>query len=342
MLRFVLILVLLFGALYYGFTSTRTGQDFLLERFIAATMSARAEPFDGLRVFMCGTSSPLPGPGRAQSCVAISAGERLYIVDAGAGSTLTLNLGGVPMYQLKSVLLTHFHSDHIAAVGDINLASWVAGRPEPLVVMGPTGVDRIVNAFNELYALDRGYRVAHHGADLLPPALGVMEPRTIRPGVVLDDGGLRITAFEVDHAPVEPSLGYRFDYRGRSVVVSGDSVATDTLIQAAQGADLLLHDAISLPIVRALEQGARAAGRDRQAKILHDIQGYHASTDSLAAVASAANVRQLAVYHLVPPPRNFLMEKIFRRDLPWGTIVTEDGMTFDLPADEDSIRVRSP
>jgi len=343
MLRFILIVIVFFSGLYFAFTGTRTGQDFLLDQLVSrAVTGAEGEPFDGLRVFVCGSSSPLPGPDRAQSCIAINAGERLYIVDAGAGSAVNLNLGRIDMGHLEAVFLTHFHSDHIAAIGDFNLNSWVAGRRQPLEIFGPVGVDRVVEGLNELYALDRGYRVAHHGAEMLPPQLHILHPRTIEPGVVLDEAGLVVTAFEVDHSPVDPAMGYRFDYSGRSVVVSGDSVKIDSLIEAAQGADLLLHDAISLPIVKALENAARTAGLERQAKILYDIQDYHAPAASLAEIAEATGVRKLAVYHLVPPPQNFLMENIFERDLPADAILTEDRMIFELPAEATSIRVFAP
>jgi len=333
-------LALILSAVYFMATGTRTGQDFLLEQMTRAAVKPPAAPFDGLRVLLCGTSSPLPAPDRAQACVAVEAGDRLFVVDAGAGSAA--NLTAAPLERLEAVLLTHFHSDHVSALGDINLNSWVAGRPAPLEVIGPAGVEQIVAATNDLYALDGGYRVAHHGPDLLPPALHVITARTIEPGVILDDDGLVITAFAVDHTPVTPAVGYRFDYRGRSVVISGDSVATQTLIEAARGADLLLHDALSLPIVQALEQASIEAGRDRQARILHDIQGYHASTASLGQVKEATNVGMLAVYHLVPPPRNFLMEKIFQRDLPSGTVITKDRMVFELPADSGHIGVIDP
>lgn len=329
------------AAVLLALTGTRGGQDFLLERLVRRGFSAAGEePVDGLRVFMCGTSSPLPAAGRAQACVMITAGQNRYLVDAGAGSPLTVSLAGVPLDDLRAILLTHFHSDHIAAIGDFNLASWVAGRPQPLEIVGPGGVERVVAGFNEAFALDRGYRVAHHGADLLPPRLGVLQARTIEPGVVLEREGLVVTAFAVDHSPVDPAVGYRFDYKGRSVVISGDTVLVPELEKAARGADLVLHDAISLPIVQALEGGARATGRDRQARIFHDIQDYHASVASLSALAEAAGVKQLALYHLVPPPRSFLFARIFARDLPGEVIVTEDAMVFDLPAGSDEILVR--
>jgi len=341
-LRWILLsVVLALGAAYLAATRTTAGQDFVLQRMVQAAMSTPAsEVYDGLRVFMCGTSSPLPAADRAQACVAITAGEDLYLVDAGAGSPRVMNVAREPLAGLQSILLTHFHSDHIAAIGDFNLLSWVAGRAQPLVIMGPPGVERVVAGFNEAYALDAGYRVAHHGAELLPPELYEMQAAVIEPGIILERNGLVVRAFNVDHQPVAPAVGYRFDFRGRSVVISGDTVAAAELREAAQGADLLLHDAISLPIIRAMEDGARSAGRARQAQILHDIQGYHAATTTLPELALEAGVKQLALYHLVPPPQNFLLEKVFARDLPDGVIITDDAMVFELPANSEEILVR--
>ncbi|MCP5181097.1 MAG: MBL fold metallo-hydrolase [Pseudomonadales bacterium] len=315
-------------------------QDWLLGRMLSVVMTqSPVTHADGLRIFMCGTSSPLPAPGRAQACVAVMAGDDLFLVDAGAGSANTFNLAGEDSSNLRAILLTHFHSDHIAAIPDFNLNSWVGGRSRPLELIGPAGVERIAEGLNEAYALDRGYRVAHHGEVLLPPALGELSAREIGPGVFWNAGGLTITAFPVDHSPVSPAVGYRFDYQGRSVVISGDSNVTPTLIAAAKGADLVLHDALSLPIVQAMAKTAEAAGRIRQARILGDIQGYHASTESLSQIVAQAAPRMLAVYHLVPAPRNTLMSRMFERDLPTGTVITSDGMVFSLPADSSDIHV---
>lgn len=322
------------------FTFSATVQDALLKRMIGLAFTrAPEEPFDGLRVFMCGTSSPLPAPDRAQACVAVTAGEHLYLVDAGARSPQTFNSAGMPLTNLRGIFITHFHSDHIAAIGDFNLQSWVAGRPEPLEVIGPMGVDEVAAGFNQAYAQDTSYRIAHHGEALLPPHLSQLRPRVVEPGVVLERDGLVVTAFTVNHEPVIPAFGYRFDYRGRSLVVSGDTVADDSLRQAAEGTDLLLHDAISLPIVQALEAGAKAAGLDRQATIFADIQTYHAATEDVYALAEQAKVGQLAFYHFVPPPSNALLRRIFRRNAPSDVVFTEDAMRFDLPAGSEEIDV---
>ena len=331
-------LALLGGVAAFYVLGTRHGQDLAFE-LAAAAILERTVPaeYDGLRVFVCGSRSPLPG--RAQSCLAITAGDSLYLVDSGAGSPATMQLHGQPMGHLRAVLLTHLHSDHITGVPDMNLQSWVVGRDEPLRVLGPAGVDMVVLGFNEAFAIDRGFRVAHHGAELLDPELGVMRAETVGPGVVVEDDGLTITAFTVNHAPIAPAFGFRFDYRGRSVVVSGDTVVTFNLEAAARGVDLLLHDVLSMRIVGTLGAAATEAGASRMAKIFADITTYHAHAVELGALAERTGVRMLAVYHFVPPPRNYLMERIYRHDLPDGTVLTRDGTEFKLPAESTAIHV---
>ena len=309
--------------------------------FAATGMSqlAIAQEFDGLKITLCGTSSPIPAPGRAQACVAVETPEHLYIVDAGSGSAATANLSGVPMDKLRGILITHFHSDHISDIGDFNLNSWVAGRPEPLQIIGPTGVERIVDGFNMAYELDRGYRVAHHGAELLNPELGTLQSKTIAEGVIVDQDGLRITAFEVSHPPIEPAFGYRLDYGGRSVVISGDSLVTDKIVEISNGADVVLHDAMSLQLMRGAAGMARTNGNTRVATVMQDIQDYHATTEDLNRLSSEAEIGQLALYHLVPAPRNAMALRAFSNDIPEGALLTEDGMVISLPAGSEEIGI---
>ncbi|MYE23959.1 MAG: MBL fold metallo-hydrolase, partial [Gammaproteobacteria bacterium] len=230
----VVAVAVLVGGGYWFLVRTAAGQDFLLGRMAGAVLSGGLpSEFDGLRVFMCGTSGPLAAPGRAQTCVAVTAGDSLYLFDAGEGSADVAQLHGLPTETLRAIFVTHMHSDHIAGINNFNLASWVQGRPAPLKVMGPAGIERVVAGFNEAFAIDRGYRVAHHGNDFLPAELGVMHAEVIAPGVVLQDDGLRVTAFAVDHGPVKPAYGFRIDYRGRSAVVGGDTIGRESLTVAA-------------------------------------------------------------------------------------------------------------
>lgn len=305
-----------------------------------AASAALAEP-DALRVFVCGSSSPLgANPAREQACVAVLAGGRLFLVDVGDGANTNLQLGGLPMERLHTVFLTHFHSDHIASIPDVNLGSWVAGREQPLVVAGPEGVATVVEGLNLAYSLDRKYRVAHHGEELIAPRNGVLSARTLTPGVVFDEGGVRVTAFPVEHPPIEPAFGYRFDFGGRSVVISGDTNKTQSLIDAAKGVDVLLHDAMALGVVKMLQTAREQSGGDRLAKVLADIQTYHAPTTDIAELAQAAGVRQLVLYHLVPGVDNPMITGQFLEGMPEGTVLASDGLLFELPVGSKEISSR--
>ncbi len=296
---------------------------------------------DALRVLVCGSASPLGNvPDRAQACIAVIAGPRMFLVDTGSGSAKNLGVARLPMDRLAGVLLTHYHSDHIGDLPAVNLSSWISGRDAPLEIMGPEGVSEVVDGFNKAYALDRSYRTAHHGEEILPAKVGPMASRTIESGVILDDGGLKITAFPVDHAPIEPAFGYRFDFLGRSVVVSGDTVATDTLANAAKGIDLLLHDAMALPMVQQIERMMESAGNHRTSKILKDVQDYHAPLEDIFKLAQDAGVRQVALYHLVPAPANATILKQFTEGMPENAVVTNDGMLFELAEGTETVERR--
>ncbi len=296
---------------------------------------------NALRVFVCGSASPLGNaPDRAQTCLAVIAGERMFLVDVGAGAARNVARARLPMQNLEGVIITHYHSDHIADLPGVNLNSWVAGRAEPMQVIGPQGIEQVVGGFNQAYALDRSYRTAHHGLALLPPEAGGMTARSIEVGTIYEEGGLTITAFEVDHPPIEPAFGYRFDYLGRSVVISGDSNATDAIAQAAKGADLLFHDAMLLPVLEQLESMLTAAGNERLLKIVQDVQDYHAPTTDVVELAKAAGVKQVAFYHLVPAPANEMMVNQFTAGLDGNVVVTADGMLFELPQGSEAIEQR--
>ena len=319
-------------------------QDMVLENGIAIIAKRGAEPLsdsESLRVYVCGSASPL-GMGQAQACIAVVTPEHFFLIDSGAGSTDNISRLGLPTSELDGLLLTHFHSDHIAEMYEINLNSWVQGRPQPLTIYGPQGVAEVTNGVNATYRQDRIYRTGHHGEDLLPPALGVLAHKTIVPGIIFEDGDLKITAYLAEHPPIHPAVGYRFDYRGRSVVISGDSNVTGETLKIVDGADLLLHDALSLPTVTALSEALGAVGQSRQSKIVSDVIDYHASTDALIVLAEQSNVDMVAFYHLVPVPPNSVVEDIFMRGAPDNFLLTEDLMWFDLPIDSDDIIVHRP
>jgi ribonuclease Z len=302
---------------------------------------------DGLHVGLCGAGAPMPGE-RGGPCVIVIAGKRLIIVDSGTGGVRTLARLGFGPGLIERVLLTHFHSDHIDGLGEMILQRWVGGtHTAPLPIHGPAGVERIVLGFNEAYSLDQGYRIAHHGADVLPPTGfgGAAAPFALVDGeaVVVDDGELKITAFTVDHAPIEPAVGYRISYKGRTAVISGDTKPNAAVEKAAQGADLLVHEALSPKLVGILEEGARKAGRNALAKIMHDILDYHTTPEQAAEIATRAKVKFLLLYHIVPPLPLSALEGPFlgkARELYSGPLsVGRDGDLVSMPAGSTEVSI---
>lgn len=303
---------------------------------------------DGLHVVLCGSGSPLPDQRRASACTAVIAGKNFYVVDTGPGSERKLELMRLNPGKVKAVLLTHFHSDHIGDLGELMLKRWTGGsRKTPLDVFGPAGVETVVRGFNQAYALDTEYRVLHHGPETVPPggAGGLARPFDFPQGkdetVIIDQDGLKITAFKVDHAPVEPAVSYRFDYKGRSVVVSGDTISVPSLTKQAQGADLLVQEALQPAMVSILKEVGQKVGRTNTAKIMGDILSYHTSPEDAARIAAQAHVRHLLLTHIIPPLPVSDLKAAFLGDSKKfykGPItIGEDGMLFSLPAGNKKI-----
>jgi ribonuclease Z len=305
---------------------------------------------DGLHIALCGTGSPFPDPTRAGPCTAVIAGERLFIVDTGEGSARTLGYMGIPASKIEAIFLTHFHSDHIDGLGPFLLQRWGLGTFQtPTPVYGPTGVDKVVDGFRAAYVLDFGYRVSHHSEKIMPPggSGGKGFPFALPPAgqgdqvVVLDDKGLKVTAFRVDHSPIEPAVGYRFDYKGRSVVITGDTKKTPSVLAIAKGVDILVHEALQPKLVKVLEQEFAAKNLPNTAQIMRDILNYHTTPEEAAAQATSAGARQLVLNHIVPPLPIRLAYPAFLGDAAQffkGPItVGEDGMLFSLPAGSDAI-----
>lgn len=327
-------------------------QDQIVARVTASALSRdRSALFadDALRVAFCGTTGPMPDFRRAKTCHIIIAGGKLYVVDAGPESTEVLVSWRLPMNRVGGVFLSHLHSDHIGELGEFNMQSWAQGRGKALSVFGPPGVERVVAGFAEAYSLDRDYRVAHHGADLMSPdhwrmnavpvALeGPPLPTRDRRAVVLKDGDLTVTAIEVNHSPIEPAYAYRFDYKGRSVVISGDTSKHLGLADGAKGADVLIHEAQAKHIVAQMIEATANGVNPRLNKIFDDIQNYHTSPVEAAEIANVAGVKLLVLTHFTPPPNNPLTAWSYQRGLSAvrsrGVVMAEDGMLITLPLDK--------
>lgn len=304
---------------------------------------------DALEVVFCGTGSPLPDPRRGAPCAAVFAGGRGFLVDAGPSAFERIARYRLPTGKLAGVLLTHFHSDHIGGLGEVVLNSWTQGRSEPLLVYGGKGVEEVVQGFLEAYAADSRYRTAHHGAELMPPSGARMQavPVTLLGGEgsvpLLDEGGLRIVAFRVQHAPVSPAYGFRFDYKDRSVLFSGDTIATPNVAAVGESVDVMVHEAVSPPLMRKVADRLEQSGDPRRAQLLRDAIDYHAPPVDAAEIANAAGARLLIFTHVVPPVPNRIAERVFLRGVddvrPEGTLVGYDGLRVTLPVGSDEIRL---
>ena len=244
-----------------------------------------------IEVTLLGTGSPIPDPDRAGPSTLIRAGGQTFLVDCGRGVQLRLAAAGSAANTLTALLLTHLHSDHIADLGDVISTRWIstfAPNPAPLQIIGPSGTAEVVDATLAAFGHDIGYRIAHHADLTAPPAIEVHE---YSEGVVWDADGVRILAAPTDHRPVAPTVGFRIEHDGASVVLAGDTVPCESLDELAAGAGALVHTAIRHDLVDAMPL-----------QRIRDICDYHSSVEQAADTAARAGVGILILTHYVPSP----------------------------------------
>jgi ribonuclease Z len=209
-----------------------------------------AIPPDDLRVVLLGTGvGPPVNLEQFGASILIEAGGERLLFDCGRGATIRLAQVGVPVGSIRRLFLTHLHSDHVIQIPDLVLTGWVGGgRKVPLEVWGPQGTREMLNLIQQAFAFDIHMR---RDVDEKAPREGIkVVSHDIRQGVVLDQQGIKVTAFLVDHSPVTPAFGYRIDYRGHSVVLSGDTRPSDNLVRFARGVDVLVHEVLDAETVR--------------------------------------------------------------------------------------------
>lgn len=305
---------------------------------------------DALYAITTGTGAPLPEAGRAGPQTVVVAGDQVLVFDAGPGSTHQLDLTGINTDSVDALFLTHYHSDHIGDIGELMLKRWTSvGKAEPLPVYGPPGVDTVIEGFELAYTLDKGYRIEHHGEEAIPSSgfgadvhpfdLGadLMSSET-----VYQSGDVEVIAFNVDHMPVFPAVGYRVNYKGRSIVITGDTIYTESLVQHSMNADLLISEALNHDYSQMISNASRE-GDNNLSVVAKDIKTYHIRPDEVGIVARDAEVSYLLVTHILPPIPAQILRNGFLRDtkeIYKGDIyLANDGTMIKMPVDSDEISV---
>lgn len=243
-----------------------------------------------ITVTLLGTGCPPAVMNRFGPSILVEAGGQKLLFDAGRGALQRLNQLKVKWQDVNGVFLTHLHSDHVVGFPDLWLTGWLTpGRTVPLRVWGPRGTTRMMSLLEQAFEFDIRIRLYD---DRPSPDGIVLLAQDIVEGVVYDTGGVKVTAFLVDHAPITPAFGYRIDHAGRSVVLSGDTRVSENLVKHAQGVDLLVHEVAS----PATFQRAGAAPERAKSVVAH-----HVTPEQAGEVFTRTKPR-LAVYsHIVLP-----------------------------------------
>jgi ribonuclease Z len=297
----------------------------------------RVTPASGFKVTLLGTGVPTPRPDRFGPSTLIEAGDQKLLIDAGRGATIRLYQLGVPLGRIDALCLTHYHSDHTVGIPDLWLTGWLqshfATRTVPFRVIGPIGAKNLMSHLEKAYALD--IRIRMEDEKLPPEGAAVVVQEFNGDGVVFEKNGVRVIAFEVDHGDaIKPAYGYRIEYGGRAVVISGDTRYNDNVIKYGTGADLLIHEVAIVRTELASEP------------YIQRIMAHHTTAREAGAIFERAKPKLAAFTHLVflasertPPASEDELIELTRQTYSGPLEVGEDLLSFEIG---ETVRVRRP
>lgn len=245
-----------------------------------------------MEVVLLGTGAPPPNPKRRGPATLLGLGDERFLVDAGSGVGVQLQEAGVRPYDWPRVFITHHHSDHVIDLGHLLITRWIVGQNRPLEIWGPAGTRAQVDKLLDYLAWDVDVR-RRHMHDRPPPSVNVVE---IEEGPLAEIGGVKVSAFLVEHDPVKPAYGYRFEGGGRSLVVSGDTRPCENLVRASYRVDVLVHECCEM----AKTSWYPGCGWPTIEAKIADLASYHTQPDQIGVVASEARAKALVVTHLMP------------------------------------------
>lgn len=320
----VILSVLILGACKSDHTSNEKS-DNLSDKLIYSAIKKQVEGLkstdqytknkDAITVVTVGTASPLPGD-RAQTGTAVIVNDHFFLFDVGAGVVQKCENFNLPWNKLDGIFITHYHSDHVMDLPNAISRSWQRGRTIDLHIYGPQGLNDLMASVDAFLEVDKGYRVAHHSIEIMDtvyadgiPNEFIIEQNSFKP--IYEKDGIKITAFDVAHEPIEPAVGYKIEYLGKKVVISGDTKKNELLTEMAQDSDLLVHEAMLMNFQQMLASANKEAGLERNAKIVTDIQDYHTSPGEVAEIAQKANVKKVVLNHLAPIPTYRILKKAY-------------------------------
>ena len=251
-----------------------------------------------MSVTLLGTGAPPPRMDRFGPSTLVEIGDEKFVFDCGRGVAQRLLQLGVPFTSVDRLFLTHLHSDHLVGIPDLYLTGWIFGRQIPFRVWGPEGTQQMMHHLQQAFQADIHIR---RDLDEEFSAEGIkVVTQEIQEGVVYEEKGVRIIAFDVDHRPVDPALGFRIEHEGKSVVLSGVTKFSENLIRFADGADLLVHEVCAPENMRDLVRRFNPARAETTERIID-----HHTTPEQAGEIFSRTRPKLAVYsHIVGPPNS--------------------------------------